>query len=562
MLIALLLLAGPDFEIEYESHVPPKYEAFVFLSPKCPVAKLYANRLGELADRYPQIHFQGIVTSEHDSDADVKAMQKTLRFGLRSAPELIERLGATRSPEVVLVVDDHVVYRGRIDDQYGPGTNRAKATRGDLELAIKEVLAGKTVSIPATKVAGCLINHAGQSGTDITFQDVAAIFHERCAECHRAGQVAPFSLLTYADVVAVKDTIREVVEDGRMPPWHADPRYGKFANDRSLSDNQKSLLLTWLAAGTPRGEREPTAPEFHDGWSFRPDVVRTMPEAFSVPPEGVLDYQEFVLDPGFTRDTWIQAVEVRPGNPSVVHHVNVFLRPKGAPKDTIYYNAMRDVYFTVMVPGNAATTWPAGIAKVIPAGWDIVLSIHYQPNGQLQTDQTSIGLLLADVSTIRQQTATRAMLKEDIVVPPNSVTTLTNEWTLEDDFTLFALMPHMHLRGRSMRVEADGEVLLNVPQFDFNWQHRYVLAEPKRLKKGTKIVATAEFDNTHANPNNPDPNATVRTGNQSTDEMFQLNLDVTRTAEDRLARRWQFPAALALAVISAFAYVGLRRGRS
>src|SRR4029079_13118218 len=132
----------------------------------------------------------------------------------------------------------------------------------------------------------------------------------------------------------------------------------------------------------------------------------------------VLDYQEFALDPEFSRDTWIQAVEIRPGNPSVVHHVNVFLRPKGAPKETIYYNAMRDVYFTVMVPGNRATTWPVGIAKVVPAGWDIVLSIHYQPSGQPQTDRTSIGLQLADVLTIRQQTATRAMFKEDVIIAP------------------------------------------------------------------------------------------------------------------------------------------------
>ena len=369
-----------------------------------------------------------------------------------------------------------------------------------------------------------------------------------------------FSLLTFDDAAGMKDTIREVVADGRMPPWHADPQYGKFANDRSLSESEKSQLLRWIEAGAPAGEQEPSVPAFYDGCSIRPDVVLTMVEEFSVPPEGVLDYQEFALDPGFSRDTWIQAVEVRPGNPSVVHHVNVFLRPKRAPNETVYYNAIRDVYFTVMVPGNRATAWPVGIAKVVAAGWDLVLSIHYQPSGRPQTDRTSIGLQLADVSTIRQQTATRAMLKEDINLPPNSITTLTNEWTLEDDFTLFALMPHMHLRGRSMRVEADGEVLLNVPKFDFNWQHRYVLAEPKRLKKGTKIVATADFDDTRANPNNPDPDATVRTGNQSTDEMFQLNLDVTRTAEDRLAYRWAFPFGLAAVIAIAFACSFLRRG--
>lgn len=560
MLIALLLLAAPDLEIEYQSYSPPKYEAFVFLSTKCPLAKLYANRLGELADRYPQIHFQGVSTNEHDSAAEIAAFQKSLRFGFRSNPELMERFAATRSPEVFVLVNEQVVYHGRIDDQYTPGTNRGQPTRRDLEEAIQEALAGKPVSVPETTATGCHINQPGQTDGEITFEQVAAIFHGKCAECHRPGQVAPFSLLTYDDVAGIKDTIREAVEDGRMPPWHADRQYGKFANDRSLSESEKSQLLRWIEAGAQAGEQEPSAPAFFDGWSIRPDVVLTMAEEFSVPAEGVLDYQEFALQPGFSRDTWIQAVEVRPGNPSVVHHVNVFLRPRGAPKETVYYNAMQDVYFTVMVPGNRATIWPGGIAKVVPAGWDIVLSIHYQPNGQPHTDRTSIGLQLADVATIRQQTATRAMLKEDIVIPPNSVTRLTNEWTLEDDFTLFALMPHMHLRGRSMRIEADGEVLLHVPKFDFNWQHRYVFAEPKRLKKGTKIVATADYDNTRENPNNPDPDATVRTGNQSTDEMFQLNLDVTRTAENRLAYRWTFPFGVAAVIAIALACSFLRRG--
>src|SRR4029078_10114613 len=152
---------------------------------------------------------------------------------------------------------------------------------------------------------------------------------------------------------------------------------------------------------------------------------------------------------------------------------------------------------------------------------------------------------LPDPKPLRKQIATRAMLGQEsgdkFVLPANQITTLTNTWTLEDDYMIHALMPHMHLRGKSMRVEVDGEVLLNVPAFDFNWQHRYVLAEPKKLKKGTKIVAAAEVDKTRANPNNPDPDATVRTGNQSADEMFQMNLDVTRTAEDRLAYRWAFP---------------------
>lgn len=559
MLTALLLLAVPDFEIEYESTAPPKYEVVVFLSTECPLAKLYANRLSELADRYPQFHFQGISANEQDSAAEIAQFQKSLRFGFKSNPATITRLGATRSPEVFVLVNDRVVYQGRIDDQYAPGANRAEPTRRDLEEAIREVLAGQPVSVAKTPAAGCLISISGDSGREITFDQVAPVLHQKCTECHRPGEIAPFPLLTYQDALGWKDTIKEVVLQNRMPPWHADPKHGKFANDRSLTDLEKSLLVRWVDAGAPVGEDELNLPEFRSGWALQTDVLLKVPEPFSVPAEGVLDYQEFTLDPGFTEDTWIQGIEVRPGNTSVVHHINVVLRPKGAEPDSVYLNSVQDLFFTVMVPGNMVTVWPAGTAKRVPAGWDIVLSVHYQPNGTPQTDQTTVALQLADPGTVRQQIATRGLIGSGFELPPNQVTTLTNTWTLDDDFTLYALMPHMHLRGKSMRVEADGEVLLNVPQFDFNWQHRYVLAEPRQLKRGTVILCTAEYDNTADNPHNPDPGVTVREGRQSTDEMFQLNLDVTKTHENRLANPYRIPLTIVTALVCGLLFLFFRQ---
>lgn len=323
MLTALLLLAVPDFEIEYESNAPPKYEVVVFLSTECPLAKLYANRLSELADRYPQFHFQGISANEQDSPGEIALFQKSLRFGFRTSPTSITRLGATRSPEVFVLVNDQVVYQGRIDDQYAPGVNRAEPTRRDLEQAIREVLAEQPVSVAKTPAAGCQISVSGDSGGDVTFDQVAPVLHQKCAACHRPGQVAPFSLLTYQDALGFKDTIKEVVLQKRMPPWHADPNHGKFANDRSLTDLEKSLLVRWIDSGAPAGEDELDLPEFPSGWTLRTDVLLKMSEPFSVPAEGVLDYQEFALDPGFSEDTWIQGIEVLPGNTSVVHHINV-----------------------------------------------------------------------------------------------------------------------------------------------------------------------------------------------------------------------------------------------
>jgi hypothetical protein len=533
ILVSLLLLSSPPVvALAPESGAPARIEVVVVLAPHCPLARLYANRLNELAERYPQIDFRGISANEQDSEG-IAEFGGRLRFAFRQDPETLARLAATRSPEAFLLVKGEVVYQGRIDDQYTPGTNRSQPTRRDLEEAIGEVLAGRSVSVPKTAPAGCLISVPKQPTGEITFEHVAPIFYGRCAVCHRPGEVAPFPLLTRRDAVNWKDMIREVVESGRMPPWHADPRYGKFSNDRSLTEREKELLIRWIDAGAPAGDKQIPPPVFKGGWSIRPDIVLTMREPFHVPAEGVLDYQDFVVQ-RFAEETWVRAVEIRPGNRAVVHHITALTRPAGGDPNLQYLDAAKDEYFAIMGPGNAVTVWPAGVAKVIPAGWELVLQVHYQPNGTAQIDQSSIGLALADRSTVRRRAATRPMIKPDIHLPPHTVTTLTNVWRLEEDTTMLSLVPHMHLRGRSMRVEADGEVLLHVPHYDFNWQHRYIFAEPKALPRGTVITATAVFDNTASNPNNPDPSAWVRLGKQSADEMFQLNWDTIKTREDRL----------------------------
>lgn len=506
----------------------PNCECFVFLKPECPMAKLYAPRLNELATRYPQVKFRGVCANSDESNE----FQNRLVFDCGTDRELVQRLGARRSPEAFLVRDGSVVYHGRIDDQYTPGTNRSQPTRNDLEEAIKEVLAGNPVSVSMTQATGCHLLAPKVKSNVVTFEDVAPILHAKCAGCHRPGEVAPFSLLTYQDTVGWASTIREVISENRMPPWHAEG--GHFTNDRSLTMVERALLLRWVEFGAPAGAREPKAPVFQSGWTIRPDLILEMEQPFDVPAEGVIDIQEFALNPGFTHDTWIQAIEFDPGCRAVVHHINIFLRPKGAPSGSTFYNDLLDQWFGTMVPGTTDTTWSPGLAKIIPAGWDLVLNVHYMPNGTPQKDRTRLALQLADVSTVRQKIATRAIIKEDFVIPPNSVSTFTNEWIVEEDYTLHAMMAHMHYRGRSMKITADGEVLLNIPRFDFNWQHRYALAQPKQLKRGTKVVVTAVFDNTDSNPNNPDPNTAVRNGKLSTDEMMHSYFDITRTAEDRI----------------------------
>ncbi|WP_254508094.1 hypothetical protein [Anatilimnocola floriformis] len=530
---------------------PPRYEVIVVLATECPLAKLYAGRLNELARQYPQVQFRGVSANAEDTPAEVATFGKNLNFPFGSDSELLCKLGATRSPEVFFLINDIVAYQGRIDDQYSPGTNRSQPNRHDLAEALRETLAFEPISLPKTTAVGCRITLPKPPAGELTFADVATIVHRHCSGCHRPGEVGPMSLLTYQDVSGWREMIREVVNDGRMPPWHADPAHGKFRNARGLSAAEKKTLFAWLDAGAPRGSVEPAEPRFKSGWSIRPDLVLRMEKPFDVPAEGILEYQDFVLTHDFAHDTWVQAVEIRPGNSAVVHHLTALLRPKNGDPERMYFDAMQDEYFAIMGPGNAVTTWPPGVAKLIPAGWQLVLEVHYQTIGTPQTDQSTIGLQLVDARQVVQRAATRPMIKEDIILPPHQVTTVLNEWRLEEDLTLLSLVPHMHVRGRSMRITANSETLLNIPHYDFNWQHRYIFAEPKSFPRGTLIRATAVYDNTKDNPNNPDPSATVRHGPQTTDEMFQLNWDVTRTHENRHAGQYSQIALLVMVVFGA-----------
>jgi hypothetical protein len=532
----------------------------VFLGVECPLSRLYANRLNAWQEKYPDARFVAVDANQHDTAEEVAAFAKD--FGLR-VPfvkdfKLARQWGATRNPEAFVLLNGEIKYRGRIDDRYAPGRSpRAEPSRRDLEIAIEEILAVGKASVSRTEPVGCFIDLPGDDPETrgVAYPQVAGIFHQRCAECHRPGQVAPFYLLTYADAAGWTETIREVLVQERMPPWGADAPHGRFVNDRSLTEQEKALLLAWLDAGAPEGRPAdaPVPPRFTDGWEIgQPDVVLNMPRPFTIPAEGVIEYQEFVLDPHFSEDAWIQAIEVQPGNRSVVHHINVFQRPKNAAPDTLYMSDAGDFYLGVFLPGNSVTSFGPGIGKLVPAGWDIVLEVHYVATGAVEHDQSRIGLRRMDPADVRYQAASRQLITADYEIPPHSLATVRAETTLEDDYTLAALYPHMHLRGKSMLFEAiyprgETETLLDVPRYDFGWQFRYELAKPKPLPKGTVLRCTAVYDNTSANPNNPDPAVAVRHGRRSTDEMFQAMFDVYRPVAPTAVNRFPLLAGFLIA---------------
>jgi hypothetical protein len=260
--------------------------------------------------------------------------------------------------------------------------------------------------------------------------------------------------------------------------------------------------------------------------------VVAIPKAFQVPAGGTVDYQHFEVDPGFREERWIAAAEIQPGNRAVVHHCTVFLKPPGSSDLEYTPGAVGSFCLAATAPGTDPMVLPPGMAKRIPAGWRLEFVIHYVSTGTAQTDQTQLGLTFAPARSVRHEVVTRLLYDPDLCIPPHAADhRVEQSWQTPADMLLLAMFPHMHLRGKSFRYEAsypDGtrETLLFVPRYDFNWQHRYVLAKPKRIPAGTMLRCIAHYDNSAANPANPDPSATVHTGKQSTDEMFNGYFDL------------------------------------
>jgi peroxiredoxin len=562
--LALLLTAVappfvPDFALPDSAGVPwrlgdarERIVVVTFLAADCPLTRLYVPRLVELQREFgPRgVAFVGIFPNGCDSPAALTRIRRAagISFPLLKddGGRVAGRFGVTRTPEVFVVARRAVRYQGRIDDQYDTRTHRARPTRRDLAEAIEQLLADKPVSVAVTAPAGCLIARVAPQpgGRSLTYcRDVAPLLQQHCVNCHRTGQIAPFALTSYRAAAGRAETIREVLEEGRMPPWHADSRFGRFANDPRMSDAEKQVVYDWIDDGCPEGDPAGLPPPrvFADTWTIPgPDLVVAMPQPFTVPAQGTVEYQFIEVDPGFREDRWVRAAEVRPGNRKVLHHCTIFLKPPGW-AEPVAQGALGSYCFIAWAPGTGPLLLPDGIAKLVPAGWHFLFVLHYTPVGSEQSDQTTLALTFAAPQAVKQEVATKIMLDEDLCIPPRVADHRVEQtWRINRPVLLLSLFPHMHLRGKAFRYDVtypDGsdEVLLDVPRYDFNWQHRYDLAEPKRLPAGSRLRCTAVYDNSADNPANPDPDATVRAGLQSWDEMFNGYFDVALADEDRTA---------------------------
>ncbi len=553
--------------------------AVIFMGTECPLAKLYGPRMQELSEEFGDVAFIGVNSNRQDSvtELDAHARIHGLKFPLLKdvGNKVADQFGATRTPEVFVLDKAGVTrYQGRIDGQYtfgaGVGYSQPNLDRRDLAEALTEILAGKEVSVAFTEPKGCIIGRVRdvKEDSEVTYSNqIARLFNQRCVECHREGQIAPFTMTSYEDVAGWGEMIAEVVREQRMPPWHANPAHGEFSNENVLSKAEKEMVYTWVANGCPEGDPAdlPEPPVFTEGWTLprEPDqIVYIGDEEVDIKAEGVEDYRYYTVDPGFTEDKWIQVAECMPGNRAVVHHIIVFVSP---PNDDRFAGRQvseeekklslrerkrlarerrkqreasrrrrgrqdRDVagfgFLAGFAPGTRPLDLGPGYAKKVPAGSKLVFQMHYTPNGSPQKDRSSIGLIFADEKDVTHQLSTTNASFHALEIPPHEANyEVEARKTFQRDTLMMSLFPHMHVRGKSFRYELtypDGkkEVLLDVPRYDFNWQNSFVLAEPKMIPAGTEMLCTAVFDNSEENLHNPNPNETVRWGDQTWEEMM------------------------------------------
>jgi len=548
----------------------------------CPMSKLYRPRLEKLAGEFSAkgVRFFLIDSNEHDMAAELKTLAAKFAFPVvRDEAGQWARLWKVERTTEVLLFDGSgtIRYRGAVDDQYGfrktenagvGAFRRPEPKRHYLREAIATLLAGEKIAVTKTEPYGCALGIAKAPGKGaVNFHEhIKPLLQMHCQECHHKGGGGPFALETFKQAKGWAKMMAEVTAEKRMPPWNADPKVGHFKNARGLNEREIKLIADWLAAGMPEGDPAKGPPRLvwqRELGLGKADHVISLP-AFNVPAVGRVPYRYVHVKTNFEEDRWVRAAEFSSDTPEVVHHVLAFLnesrrdrgraknRPwtppfdmfaplQGAPlKDFPYwirrnrkYLSQYNVgsggglqgYFLSGIVGERPLVYPAGRAKLLPAGATIVFQVHYNPNGEPHRSTSQLRLWFA-AERPREAVDMHAASTVVFRIPPGKPDyEVRAAHRFQRDGLLLGLQPHMHYRGKNFRYEVrypDGKVetLLRVPEYDFNWQHKYEFAEPKWLPRGSLIRAIGTYDNSPANPHNPDPKATVYFGLQSEEEMF------------------------------------------
>lgn len=526
----------------------------------CPVAQKYGPELARIADEYTARGVRFVYLNVNGSEDADAARADAAKFGLTGhyvSDHDWKVAGVLRplSTTEVFVIDvaGTIRYRGAVDDQYGLTYTRAQPTETYLRDALSAVLEGVAVDVKTSKPEGCLLAQPQELTMPerrVTYHGrVSRIVQDNCQTCHRTGGIAPMALGDYEQVKAYAPMMKFMIEEGRMPPWFAHADVGDWANERRIPERDLADLIAWIDGGTPEGDQAdaPAPVRWADGWNIgEPDAVIEIPEPFEIPAEGVVDYQYMFVKTDFAEDRWVQAMEIRPTAVQQTHHVLVFIEEPGrsarrAPGEPAPQGGI-DGFFAGTAPGGVGFIYPEGTAKRLPAGAWLKFQVHYTTNGTAAVDRSRLGLVFADAPP-RTEVRTSSAFNTRFVIPAGAPRhEVVGEHRFRQDAMILNFFPHMHNRGAAFRYEliagdagttggggsgevagrsdVAGELLLDIPRYDFNWQLVYVPTDPVFAPAGSTLRATGWFDNGHANPANPDPTADVRFGEQTWEEMM------------------------------------------
>ena len=524
-----------------------KAVVFMVQGNGCPIVRNALPRFKELRDEYAAqgVEFFMINSNLQDNRQSISKEAAEFNFDI---PVLIdetqiigESMGLVRTGEV-FVLDPKtwsVTYAGALDDRLTYENQKQSAKENYLQDALNDMLAGNKVAKASTDPIGCLINFPEQQAraqhASISYsKEIAPMLEENCVACHRPGGIGPWAMTDYNMVRGFSLMIREVVRTQRMPPWHADPAVGHFSNDRSLTPEQTQTLVHWIEAAAPRGEGPDPLVEMDHNWPTwaaqepslgEPDYIIDIP-ATEVPSTGVVDYQYHFVKNTVGKDIWVKAAEILPGERSVLHHVITSygqMETEGPRKGRLKREGQAGL--RGYVPGMVAQSFPQDTGVFLPADATIEFQVHYTTNGKAAVDESKLGIWVYDEPP-EYQVFSMILANGKIRIPAHAKNHKEMaERVLPKASLVYNLLPHAHFRGKASEFSAvypDGkeEVLLYVPNYDFNWQTTYELAEPKYLPAGTKLIHTTWWDNSAQNPANPDPNVEVTWGEQSWEEML------------------------------------------
>ena len=558
-----------------------KASVLIFLSTECPISNGYIPAMNHLAADYSQqrVKLVGINSNEGPSLKDLAAHRKEFDITfpvLKDAGAVVaDALKVGHCPEaVILDAEGKVRYRGRIDDRYSRRGGAANdVQRFDLAVALQEVLAETPVTVSETKVVGCPIARRPvktQTSAAVTYAEhVAPVLQKHCENCHRHGGIGPFALQSYEQAALWANDIREFTANRQMPPWFPEEGSGDFHNRRVLSADEIELLGKWVELGCAEGDSTmlPSRRHYSDDWTYgTPDLIVQSSEPFQIPAEGKDIYRCFVLPTDFDTDQFVQAVEVRPGNNRVVHHVIVFLDTSdrsqklddkdpgpGYSTSAGFPGFLPAGGLGGWAPGNLPRQLPTAVAKVLPAKAKLVVQVHYHPSGKAEQDQTQIGLYFNKDKVTRVVRVIPVMPFggpwSGMKIPAGDDNAEVRcSMVMPRDGLALTVTPHMHLLGKDMALTAtlpDGTQvpLVKLRRWDFNWQESYQYREPVMLPKGTRLDLVAHFDNSSSNPANPHhPPKTVRWGENTVDEMCIAFLEFVPMEEAQSAADLKAPS--------------------